>query len=88
MMNYRTNGVMEMTLTARRALEIATYYGLGYRLFKRDIKENLIYARENEIKYGKKSAEQYFDGYMADTAAYHNADNKAAKQFSQMAYGE
>jgi hypothetical protein len=68
------------------ARQIAEFYGLDYDQFREDIRSALQQSRENAGVRGK-SRWEYFDGYMADTAAYVNADARAYADFEDRAYG-
>lgn len=83
----------QSTLTARNALEIAAHYGFSIRdgqWEKSLIRDSIIQAREAEMHPrtdGKrKSAEQYFDGYMAGTRAEIYGESMKGRQFERDAY--
>lgn len=81
------------TLSARIALQIAAQYGFSIRdgnWEKSLIRDSIIQAREaathQRADGRRKTAEQYFDGYMADTASEIRAESLAAREFERNAY--
>lgn len=72
-------------LTNRRALEIAAFYALPYRQFKKDIKVNLAAARAEAA--GRYTPVKLFDAWMSDTAAESYFETQAGIEFDRVAYG-
>ena len=72
-------------LTNRRALEIAAFYALPYRQFKKDIKTNLVAARAEAA--GRLNPVKLFDAWMNDVAAQAHFETQAGIEFERMAYG-
>ena len=69
-------------MTFKKALKIAARYGIDDMSI---IRENYDYAITIDGTRGK-SAEDYFDGYMADTAYEWRCDDRAAADFENRAY--
>lgn len=74
------------TLSAREAVRIAAFYGISLRHDRKVIAGNLEQARRYDGAHGK-SARQYFDGYMAETARVDACESAAARDFERAAYG-
>src|ERR1035437_2402497 len=72
-------------LTNRRALEIAAFYALPYRQFKKDIKTNLVAARAEAA--GRLNPVKLFDAWMNDVAAQAHFETQAGIEFERMGYG-
>lgn len=80
-------------LTARLALQIAASYGFSIRDGKWEkelIRASLLQARGAEgfrsDLHRYKSAEEYFDGYMAGTAYDIRVEGLQAREFERNAY--
>jgi hypothetical protein len=75
-------------LTAKTALQIAAQYGfsiLDGKWEKSFIRDSILQAREADGP--RKSAEDYFTGYMAGTASDIRAEGLRARDFERDAYG-
>jgi hypothetical protein len=81
------------SLSARTALQIAAQHGFSIQdgnWEKSLIRDSIIQAREAEMHVRpdgtRKSAEQYFEGYMACTASEIYGEAMKARQFERDAY--
>jgi hypothetical protein len=92
---WRRQMQTQTSLTARAALQIAANHGFSVRdgaWEKSLIRDSILQARNAELSDRpdgrRKSAIEYFDGYMAGTASDIRAEGLRGDAFHRDAYGD
>jgi hypothetical protein len=83
-----TTATKPHNLDGRTIIEIAHQYGLSAREIDRALIDQARHYHLTPRPDGlRKTAADYFDGYLSDTLAEIDADGRAARDFEDRAYG-